>query len=301
MNDTSSSAVNEAPIPHTSDDPLKGVLYGFAAFALFSFSDASVKMLKGALSPYEAAFVGALFAIVAMRPLLQDGDRWTDVFTTNNRKLWILRFLAYPIGIIASVTAFTKLPMAEAFCLIFLQPAFVTLMSGFWLKEPIRRKDWLAVLLGFIGVLIVLRPGFRELSIGHLGAILAGLSGSISMVTFRASANEKRISLFGSGILGGIVVCGIAAIPTLRFPSPLEWGLLAAYGLLAAWANLLMMSAARFAQAVHVGPTQYSQMLWAILLGYLFFGDTVDLPMIVGIVFIVASGLMKLVQPRKIG
>ena len=103
------------------------------------------------------------------------------------------------MGVIGSVTAFTHLSMAEALVLIFSQPAYITVMSVFFLKERVGFRRWSAVALGFLGVLIVLRPGFRPLSIGHLGALFAGLGGAVSVVAFRAArGKEKNVSLFGA-------------------------------------------------------------------------------------------------------
>ena len=110
-------------------------------------------------------------------------------------------------------------------------------------------------------------------------------------MAFRASrGKEKNVSLFGAGILGGVIVCGLLTFPNFTPPSGDQWAKLAGYGLLAAIANVLTMWAARQAPAAYIGPTQYSQMVWAILLGDVLFGDRVDLPMVVGIVLIVTSG-----------
>ncbi len=285
-----------------SDQTGKGVLLAFASFAVFSFSDACVKLIAGELPPYESAFFGALFGLAVLPFLRRGTDRWSDILSTMNRPLWLVRFFAYPAGVIGSVTAFTHLSMAEAFVLIFLSPAYITVMSVLFLKERVGFRRWGAVVIGFIGVLIVLRPGFRELSIGHLGAVFAGLSGAVSVVAFRAvGGKEKPLSLFGAGILGAIIVCGLLSVPGFAWPDAGQWAKLAGYGLLAAWANILTMRAARYVPAAYIGPPQYSQMLWAILLGYLLFGDGVDLPMLVGIVLIVGSGLLTLMREKVRG
>ncbi|MBO1326721.1 DMT family transporter [Acetobacter sp. TBRC 12305] len=279
-----------------------GILLGFAAFAFFSFSDTSVKLIRDGLPPYESAFIGAVFGLLVFPFLLAPGDRLSDVWRTSDRRLWLVRFVSYPAGVIGSVTAFSHLPMAEAFTLIFLQPSFVTLLSIAFLKERIGLPRSFAIVLGFVGVLIVLRPGMRPLSIGHLGALVAGLGGALSVVTFRAAGpNEKRISLFGAGILGGIVIGGLASLPTLVLPTLHQALLLASYGLLAALANILLMHAAFAASAAAIAPTQYSQMIWAVVIGYVVFGDKVDTPTVIGMVLIVGSGLITLVRERTIG
>lgn len=286
----------------SADHALKGVLIAFVSFAAFAFSDASVKLLEGTLSPYQASFLGAIFGAMALPFIMKPGDRWTDIFATTNRPLWILRFAAQAGGTIGSVTAFTHLSMAEAFALIFLLPSFVTIMSVLFLKEKVGFRRWGAVIIGFVGVMIVLRPGFRELSIGHLGAVFGGLSGAISIVIFRAMGpSEKNISLYGAGVLGTLVVCGALAIPGFQVPTMMQWVWLAGYGGFAAIAAILLMYAAAYAPATLIGPTQYSQMLWAVLFGYLVFGDHIDLPMMIGILLIVGSGLLTLMRERVRG
>lgn len=276
-----------------------GLALGFAAFALFSWSDASAKLIKGSLQPFETAFFGAVFGLTILPFLQRRGDRWTAVFETNDRTLWLLRFFAYPIGVMGSVTAFTHLPMAEAFVLMFLQPTYVTVLSVLFLKEQVGFRRWGAVAVGLLGVIIALHPTPSTLSIGHFGAILAGLGGAISVVTFRAAdPGEKKVSLFGAGILGGIAICFLAMLPYFRPPTVEELLLLACYGLLAALANLVLMQATALAPAAWIGPTQYSQMIWAIILGYLLFGDRIDLPVLIGVGLIIASGLLTLHRER---
>ncbi|WP_312408563.1 DMT family transporter [Rhizobium sp.] len=284
------------------DQTLKGVLLAFAAFAAYAFSDASVKLIEGQLSPYQSSFLGAAFCLIGLPFIIKKGDRWADIFNTTNRPLWFLRFVAQAGGTIGSVTAFTHLSMAEAFALIFLLPSFVTIMSVIFLKEKVGVKRWAAVVIGFIGVMVVLRPGFRELSIGHLGAVFGGLSGAISIVVFRAMGpSEKNISLYGAGVLGTLVVCGALAIPGFMAPTAIQWVWLAGYGLLAALAAILLMYAANHAPATMIGPTQYSQMIWAVIFGYLVFGDHIDLAMVIGIVLIVGSGLLTLMREKVRG
>ncbi len=279
-----------------------GIAIAFLAYAVYAFSDASIKALNDALPPYEIAFIGAVLGFAAVPFLKTADDTWADLIRTSNRSLWLLRFAAGAIGSIASIVAFTKLPMAEAFSLLFLLPSFVTILSVVFLKEDVRWQRWAAVILGFIGVLIVLRPGFRELSIGHLAAAIGGVAGAIAIVVVRAiGPGEKRLSLYGSILLGTLFVSGALMLSDFKAPSPTEWLFLCSYGLLGALGNILLMNAARMVPANLVAPPQYSQMIWAILFGYLFFDDTIDLPMAAGIALIILSGLLTLARERKRG
>lgn len=285
-----------------TDKTTQGVLLGVASFALFSLSDASVKLIAGGIPPIQSAFVGALFGMLVLPFLLHKGDRLTDIVRTVNRPLWLVRFFAYPAGVIGSVTAFTHLSMSEAMVLMFLQPAFVTIMSIVFLKEKVGLQRWMAIVIGFVGVLIVLRPGFRELSIGHFGAVLAGLGGAVSIVTFRAlGGREKKISLVGAGMLGAIVICGVLSIGSFAIPDPGQLLLLASYGLLAALANILTTKASSLAPATLVGVTQYGQMIWAIGLDDLVFAIRPDGPMLIGSLFILASGALTMIREGKRG
>jgi len=284
----------------SSDTTLKGVFFAFICFAAYSFSDAAVKLVEGRVPAFEAGFIGSLFGFLAIPFLMKRGDRYTDLVRSTNWPLWGLRFVCSAVGTVGSIIAFTQLSMAEAFCLIFLLPSFATIMSVIFLKEEVGMKRWAAVLIGFLGVLVVLRPGFRELEIGHLAALISGFAGAVTIIIFRAMGpQEKNISLYGAGLLGSVIICAAFSLPDFHAPDRYDLMLLAAFGLLAAVGNIFMMLASFYAPAPIVGPIQYSQMLWAILLGYLVFGDEVDWPMGIGIVLIVGSGLLTLIRERK--
>ena len=277
----------------------RGVLLSFLAYASYALSDASVKLLHGALPSFELVFFGALLGLPAIPLLRRPGEQWGDLLRCRNRRMWMLRALAAVIGSLASVIAFTALPMAEAFALIFLLPAFVTILSVIFLKEPVGWRRWSAVAAGFIGVLIVLRPGFRALGPGHLAAIVSGLAGAVTIIVLRAlGPTEKRISLYGAGLLGPIVASFILMLPHFTMPTPEQWVFVLSYGLLAAGGNILLMLASALAPASLVAPPQYSQMLWAIGLGYLVFGDQLDAPMFVGAAVIIGAGLFTFARER---
>jgi S-adenosylmethionine uptake transporter len=279
----------------------KGILLGFMAFAAFAVSDAFVKSLRGSLPAYEAVFFGAALGLTALPFIKGADDRWREVVRAQRPGLWLVRAVASAVGSIAAVVAFTALPMAEAFALIFLLPIFVTILSVLVLKEQVGWRRWSAVVAGFVGVLVVLRPGFRALGVGHLAAIVCGLAGAISMIALRLSgSHEKRVTLYGAGMIGSMAFSGLLMLADFRWPDLAQWGLLLGYGLLAALASVLLMLATQNAPANHVAPTQYSQMLWAVLFGYLLFDDPLDWPMALGIAIILGAGLFTFVREERV-
>lgn len=287
--------------PAMSTTTTKGILLAFLAFLIYTLSDTSVKLLEGELPVYESAFLGSVMGLFCLPFLKKRPEHMRDIFRTSSRTLWVVRFFSYPAGVIGSVTAFTHLSMAEAFVLIFLMPAYITIIGLLWLKEPVDRRGWAALIIGFVGVLIVLRPGFRELSIGHLGAVVGGLSGAVTVLCTRAiGTKEPRVALLGAGFLGGTVIGGIIALPDFIWPTLHQWLLLLGYGLLAVMGTWLVMQAALLAPGAYVGPTQYSQMVWAILIDYLIFKTSVDTMMLIGIVLIVGSGLITVLGPSQL-
>lgn len=280
----------------------KGVLLGFMAFAAYAISDAFVKSLRGSLPAYEAVFFGAALGLTALPFIKGKGDRWRDALVAQRRGAYLVRSVASAIGSIAAVIAFTALPMAEAFVLIFLMPIFVTILSVLVLKEHVGWRRWSAVVAGFVGVLVVLRPGFRALGIGHLAGLLCGLASAVAMIAMRvAGPHEKRITLYGAGVVVPMLLTGaLMLLQGFRWPDPHQWLLLLGYGLLAALAAVLLMLATQTSPANHVAPTQYSQMLWAVGLGYLLFGDGLDWPMALGIAIILGAGIFTFVREDKV-
>lgn len=279
---------------------LKGILLGFACYAAYAISDAFVKSLHGGLPAYEAVGIGAALGLLALPFVKGRDDRWLDAVKANRPLLWWIRAITGAICNVSAVTAFTLLPMAEVFALIFLMPIFVTLLSVVFLKEHVGWRRWLAVGIGFVGVMVVLRPGFRTLGLGHAAAISCGLSGAVSMVALRmAGPHEKRISLYGAGVAGPLLIGGLLMLPHFVWPDLTQWWLLAGYGLLAALAGVLLMYATLLAPAARIAPTQYSQMLWAIGFGYWLFGDSLDWPMLIGIALILGAGLFTLVREER--
>lgn len=269
-----------------------GVLLAIAAYASFAFGDAAIKSFGDTMSVFQIAFFVTLFSFVPALLVRPRGERWRDALKLNHPWLMQLRGLCGLVSMISVTVAFTTIPLAEVYALVFLTPIIVTILSVLILREPMSPWRWVVLAAGFIGVVLVVRPGFRALEFGHLTAICAAISASIGAIVLKkVSANERRISLLGMILGYALVFNGIAMIPTFELPTLHQFAMLVLIGLFGGTGQLLMIAATRRAAANQIAPTQYSQILWAIILGGIFYGEYPDAVAIVGLAIVVAAGV----------
>jgi drug/metabolite transporter (DMT)-like permease len=275
-----------------------GILLGLAAYASFSFGDACIKALGGELSVFEIAFFLTLFATLFLLPSKPRDEPWRDVLRL--RKPWLVRARALT-GLTAGllgIVAFTSIPFAEAYALIFLAPLFVALLSAVVLKEAVGLWRWLTVLAGFLGVLLVVRPGFRALEVGHLAAVGVAAMVAASVTLLRLLAGRERRTSILAVMLGySLVVNGTAALATgAGVPAWPQLLFLLFAGGFAAAGQMLLMLATSMAPANRIGPTQYTQLVWATLIGAFAFGERPDAVAMLGLAVVAGAGLLTLAR-----
>jgi S-adenosylmethionine uptake transporter len=281
---------------------VKGILLGFLAMAIFACGDAGVKAIGSRMTVFEITFFTTLFACVAVPFVRQPNERWRDMFRMHRPGLVMVRTIAGVFAGLFSVYAFTTLPFAEVYSLIFLSPLFVTILSIPFLGETVGWRRALAILIGFAGVLLVVRPGFRELTPGHLAALGASICGATTVLALRAlGPTEKRITLMGVVFAAALAINGAIMAFDFHVPAPRDLLLSAFAGLCGGTAHMLLMAAMRAAPANRVAPTQYSQLVWAILLGALFFSEFPDATAFAGIALVTFAGLFTFVREEKRG
>lgn len=271
---------------------LKGIAVGFLAYGLYSTADASIKALGATLPVFEILFFVMTVHCLTLLVAKPRHEQWLDIFRWRNPKLVTVRVICAVGGGICSVYAFTTLPLAEAYALIFLMPAFATMLSIPLLGEEVGWRRWLAVAVGFAGVLLVVKPGFRELHLGHLLAAFAAVFGAITVIVLRVlGPTEKRITLLSAIYIAAVVVNGALMLPEFTPPQWHDLGLIALAGAVGGAGQVAMLAATRLAPANRVAPTQYSQIMWAVLFGALFFGEIPDGVALVGMALVGFSGL----------
>jgi S-adenosylmethionine uptake transporter len=281
---------------------MRGILFAFLAMAIFSCGDASVKAIGSRMTVFEIGFFTTAFACVALPFVRQPHERWRDMFRMHRPGLVLVRTIAGVLAGLFSIYAFTTLPLAEVYSLVFLSPLFVTILSIPFLGETVGWRRALAILVGFAGVLLVVRPGFRELMPGHLAAAASAVCGAATVLALRAlGPTEKRITLMGVVFTAALTFNGVMMLFDFRMPAPTDFLLTALAGLCGGTAHMLLMAATRAAPANRIAPAQYSQIVWAILLGALFFGEFPDAIAMGGIALVTFAGLFTFAREEQRG
>ncbi|WP_171211616.1 DMT family transporter [Ruegeria sp. HKCCA5426] len=275
----------------TQNNTLKGLGYAFAGFAVFASHDALIKVLGGTYSVMQIIFFATLFSFVPMAVTILT-DRATGNFLPHHPWLVLLRSALMVTGMSCAFYAFSVLPLAEVYSLLFSFPLIVTVLSIPILGEVVRAQRWAAVGVGLIGVLIVLRPGATDITIGHLAALTAAFCSAFASVLVRKIGNEERSAvLILYPMLLAILVMSLAQPAVYLPPSLLHLAMMALVGVFSVIAQHLIILAYRAAPAGVVAPSQYSQIIWATLFGMAFFGERPDGWVAVGASIIIASGV----------
>ncbi len=280
---------------------IQGVLFGFLTYALFACSDACAKALGRDLPVFEIGFFITLASLSTFGFAGSKSERWRELFRLNRPRLVFLRAGAGICAGILSVYAFTTIPFAEAYSVLFLMPLFATMLSIPVLGEKIGWRRWLAVATGLAGVVLVVRPGFHQLHLGHLAAMVAAFCAATAITTLRyIGPTEKRISILAVVYLSAITVNGILMLHSFKVPTTTEFGLIMLGGVAGGFGQIALLAAMRLAPANRVAPAQYSQIIFAIIVGAVFFNEFPDGVAFAGMALVVCAGLFTLLREEQL-
>jgi len=300
-------------------DSVRGIASLCLGVAVFSIQDLIIKLISGDYPVHQALVLRSitafpvLFALVAL-----DGGLRT--LATSGWKVLLLRgaimftaYTSYYLGLAA-------LPMAICVALYFTAPLFITLLSVMFLSERVDIQRWIALLLGFIGVLIVVRPGTDAFDWAMLLPVYAGFSYGLSMVMARWLGSRETAAVmatYGNAmfLLGALALAAVfgsgefasEAHKSLGFlvrgwstPPLTDFLLMATCGLVAATGLVLLTQAYRVAEASVVAPFEYTGMVWSVILGFLFWNELPDAQGWAGIAIIVGAGLYILHREQQV-
>lgn len=288
----------------------RGILFLVAGVAVFSVQDLILKLLSGGYPLHQAMVLRSLTAIPFLLVLVHLDGGLRSLFTPGTRAMvWrgVVMFLAYT----SYYLALAALPMATTVALYFSAPLFITVLSVFFLAERVGPRRWIALLAGFAGVLIMVRPGSDLFDWAALLPVLSGLTYAISMIAARRLGTTESAAalafwgnavflvaalvmstIFGSGAFEG------GSHPSLAFllrgwvmPDAFDLMLMMACGVIAAAGLTLLTQAYRIGEASVVTPFEYTGLLWSVVYGWVFWRDWPTMPDWAGIAVIVAAGL----------
>ena len=270
---------------------LRGALLALLSFGIFSSADVIVKYVGASYSPFQNIFFSTLFGFPLVAMLLMS-DRAEENLIPRRPKLSLLRAGLVVVNALCGFYAFAVLPLSEAYPIFFSAPLMITLFAIPLLGEKVGLHRGIAVAVGLIGVIIVVRPGGAHFGWGHAAALLAAMVYAVNSILLRMMGqSERSVVIMLYPMLANFVVSGLA-LPFVYKPLPIaHLGLLAAMSATGFVAGLVMIDAYRRAPAVIVAPMQYSQILWGILFGALFFSESADWVTFVGTAIIIASGV----------
>lgn len=291
----------------TKDNHLRGILFLLGSGMVFTVLDSLAKEASYFIPVLQVAWGRYVFHVVflpfyAERPAgtpVWSAVRWTRMFATKHLWLQLMRSLLLLGATLFFFGAVSYVPLAEAQAVAFMEPLLITAIAHFFLAERVGVRRWLAIAVGFIGVLVVIRPGFGMLHWGMLLSLGSAGCGSIYVTLTRIVSRDDSAgtSLAYAGLAGFVGLT--AAMPFVWQPASAHvWMLFFALGISGGLGHYLVIKAFALAPGGTLAPFIYVQMLWMVIIGWLWFGDWPAVTTWIGIVLIIGSGLYALHRER---
>ena len=281
---------------------MKGAALMTGCVFAYVINDAFMKLLFSEIALFEAVF---LRSIIIIPPVLVMA--WITKVTLRNlsnqdKCLISVRVVAEICTMVAFLTALKHMPLANVTAILQALPLAVTMAAALFLAEPVGWRRWSAILVGFVGVLIVVRPGLEGFNIYSLAALVAVIFLTVrEIVTRKLTSEVPTITVVLSMAIGSALFAGIMIIGTeWHTVSATSWLLIIGAAVAVLIATFLSVMAMRTGEISFVSPFRYTSMLGAIGLGILMFGDWPDQPTLVGTLIIVSAGIYTFHREQRI-
>jgi S-adenosylmethionine uptake transporter len=281
------------PVPTRRSENGKGLLLMGLGMFLFSAVDTMAKFLTGDLHAFQIVWVRQLGLVLGAFILIG----WTSgrVLRTTHPRLQLLRGAVAACSASLFIFGVTYVPLADAVAVSFVAPFIVTVLGALLLREPVGFRRWVAVTFGFVGALIVIRPGLGVVHPAAFLIVLAAFFFAIRQVISRALSDSDRTST--TVVYTALVSVGVLTLPMLfvwKTPTPDQMLVLSAMAVVAAIAEVCVIKALELAMAVVVAPMQYTLIIWGTFYGWVIFDQLPDNWTWLGTALIVATGLYTL-------
>ena len=279
---------------------MKAIILNLSAWVMLPIMDGFAKYLSSTLPVLQITWSRYFFTIVITLPIMlvffRKNLTWTD-----QPKLQLIRGLLLFCANILFFYSISIISLAKALTLAFIAPLIVTALSPFLLGEKVGFRRWAAVVTGFIGSLIVIRPGFVELNLASIAALGTGVLYGFYLIITRKlhDSDNPLLTLLLTGIVGAVL--GSIIMPTVWVsPTITEWYMMFAIGFFASLGHLFLILSLKYADASKLAPFGYFEIVTNIIIGYYFFSHFPDSWTFLGLFIIISSGIYIFRREKQI-
>ena len=270
---------------------MKAITFNLLAWIMLPIMDGFAKYLSSDLPVLQITWARYFFTVAFTLPIMfifyKKQLVWTD-----KPKLQFIRGLILLCANISFFYAISVISLAKALTLAFVAPLIVTAFSPILLGEKVGVRRWTAVTIGFIGSLIVIRPGFVELNLASFAALNTGVMYGFYLIITRklSKSDNPLLTLLLTGLVGCFIVSFLMPFVWVK-PTPNQWFMMAAIGIFACIGHLFLILSLKYADASKLAPFSYFEIITNIIIGYYFFSDFPDNWTFLGLFIIVLSGV----------
>jgi len=279
-----------------------GIILGFSGYLIFVLLDSIIKKyLVFSYPVFEINFFISMFTLIPIIITLFFFNSW-HVLLNSKIHIQLLRGCLGLLCAALIINSFKQHALSEIYPILFSTPLILTIFSYFFLREKVGIKRWSAVLIGFIGVLIVSRPGTIHFTWALFGLFIAAIILATNIIIIRSLAKSQSAIAFSFyGSIAGLILSAIITSRNFIYPTNNDLYIFLICGIICGIAALCISGASKMLESSIFAPIQYVQLVAGFILGYLFFGDLPDIYEIFGSLIIIFSGLFIIYRQNKLG
>ena len=278
---------------------MKAIFYNLLAWVILPVMDGLAKYLSVDLPVLQIVWARYFFTVVITLSFIIIFFRKQLVWTSKP-KLQLFRGLILLCANMLFFYAISIISLTKALTLAFVAPLIVTALSPFILGEIVGYRRWLAVIIGFIGSLIVIRPGLIEFNLATLAALGTGFFYGIYFIITRKlhTADSPLLTLLITGVVGAIILSAYMPFSWIE-PNPNQWLFMFCIGLCASVGHFFLILSLKYADASKLAPFSYFEIVTNVIIGYYFFSDFPDIWTWIGLLIIINSGIYISIRERS--
>ena len=270
---------------------MKAITFNLLAWVMLPIMDGFAKYLSSDLPVLQITWARYFFTVAFTLPIMFFFFRKNLVWT-DKPKLQLIRGLILLTANVCFFYSISIISLAKALTLAFIAPLIVTAFSPIFLGEKVGFRRWSAVIIGFIGSMVVIRPGFVEINLASLAALGTGVMYGFYLIITRklSSSDNPLLTLLLTGVVGAVIISFVMPFVWIK-PTLNQWSMMAAIGIFACVGHLFIILSLKYADASKLAPFSYFEIVTNIIIGYYFFSDFPDKWTFLGLFIIILSGI----------